>query len=364
MAVFFFLIGLEIKRELLIGELNSVKKAAFPFFAAVGGMIVPVAIYIFLNKNPETLQGWGIPMATDIAFSLAILNVLGKRVPLSLKVFLTAFAIIDDLGAVIAIAVFYSSGIHWSLLVYALGLLAILFFMAHLRFYPKYIFAVFGIVIWVLFLKSGIHPTIAGVLMAFTIPISQRIDVDVFSRKMSVILHGLKESDELKAPILSNEQIEQLDDLESWTSMVQSPLQHLEHKLHNWVAYFIIPIFALANAGITIGTDLHLDYWLIAQIAIGLFVGKTVGVSLFSFLGEKMKLVAFPQGANFKNIFGIAMLAGVGFTMSIFISNLAFTEPDFADSAKVGILLGSFISGLVGYVFLFVISKKPEEEEE
>jgi NhaA family Na+:H+ antiporter len=288
---------------------------------------------------------------------------LGKRVPLSLKVFLTAFAIIDDLGAVIAIAIFYSSGIHWSLLVYAFGLLAILFFMAHIRFYSKYVFAVFGIVIWVLFLKSGIHPTIAGVLMAFTIPISQRIDIDVYSRKMSVILHGLKDSNGPKAPILSNEQIEQLDDLESWTSMVQSPLQHLEHRLHNWVAYFIIPVFALANAGITIGADLHLDYWLIAQIAIGLFVGKTVGVSLFSMIGQKLKLVDFPHGANYKNIFGIAMLAGVGFTMSIFISNLAFTEPDFTDSAKIGILLGSFISGLVGYIFLFAISKKPQEEE-
>lgn len=364
MAIFFFLIGLEIKRELLIGELNSVKKAAFPFFAAVGGMAVPVAIFVFLNKNPETLQGWGIPMATDIAFSLAILNVLGKRVPLSLKVFLTAFAIIDDLGAVIAIAVFYSSGIHWSLLIYAFILLGILFFLSYMRFYSKYMFAVVGIVVWVLFLKSGIHPTIAGVLMAFTIPISQRININVFTRKMSVIMEGLKVSREPKAPILTNEQIEQLDDLEDWTSQVQSPLQHLEHRLHNWVAYFIIPIFALANAGITIGSDLHLDMWLVVQIAAGLFVGKTVGVSLFSIIGEKLKLVAFPHGTNYKNIIGIAMLAGVGFTMSIFISNLAFVEPDYTDSAKVGILVGSFISGLFGYLFLFAISDKPKPEGE
>ena len=357
MAIFFFLIGLEIKRELLIGELNSVKKAAFPFFGALGGMIVPVALFLFLNTNPETAQGWGIPMATDIAFSLAILNVLGKRVPIALKVFLTAFAIIDDLGAVIAIAVFYSSGIYWSLLLYALGLLTLLFLMSYLKLYSKYIFFIVGVVVWVLFLKSGIHPTIAGVLMAFTIPISQRVDVKDYTKNISGILEGLKLSKTKTVPILSHKQIEHLDDLEDWTERVQSPLQHLEHRLHNWVAYLVIPVFALANAGITISTDVQLDTSLILHIVIGLFVGKGVGVSLFAILGKKLKLVDFPEGVNYRNIVGVALLAGVGFTMSIFISNLAFTDPAFGDSAKVGILVGSLISGVTGYSFLYLNSK-------
>ncbi|KOH43868.1 Na+/H+ antiporter NhaA [Sunxiuqinia dokdonensis] len=357
MAIFFFLIGLEIKRELLIGELNSVKKAAFPFFGALGGMIVPVALFLFLNTNPETAQGWGIPMATDIAFSLAILNVLGKRVPLALKVFLTAFAIIDDLGAVIAIAVFYSSGIYWSLLFYAFGLLALLFLLSYLKVYSKYVFFIVGVVVWVLFLKSGIHPTIAGVLMAFTIPISQRVDVRSYTESISGVLQGLKVSKEQTVPILTHDQIEQLDELEDMTGRVQSPLQHLEHRLHNWVAYLVIPVFALANAGITISTDVQLDTSLILHIVIGLFVGKGVGVSLFAIMGKKLKLVDFPEGVNYRNIIGVALLAGVGFTMSIFISNLAFTDPAIADSAKVGILVGSFISGLAGYSFLYFNSK-------
>ncbi|WP_430973321.1 Na+/H+ antiporter NhaA [Sunxiuqinia rutila] len=353
MAIFFFLIGLEIKRELLIGELNSVKKAAFPFFGAIGGMIVPVALFLFLNKNPETAQGWGIPMATDIAFSLAILNVLGKRVPVSLKVFLTAFAIIDDLGAVIAIAIFYTAGMQWSLLLYAFGLLALLFILSSLKFYSKYLFFAVGVVVWVLFLKSGVHPTIAGVLMAFTIPIRQRIDVPNYTSKLKGILEGLKLSKSTSTPILTNQQIEQMDELEDLTEKVQSPLQHLEHSLHGWVAYFIIPVFALANAGISIGTDVQLDVALITSIVVGLVVGKTVGVSLFALLGQKMKLVDFPDGVNLKNILGVAMLAGVGFTMSIFISNLAFADPILTDSSKVGILLGSLIAGVAGYVFLY-----------
>lgn len=359
MAVFFFLIGLEIKRELLIGELNSLKKASFPFVAAVGGMVIPVGLFVLLNKNPETLDGWGIPMATDIAFSLAILNILGKRIPISLKVFLTAFAIVDDLGAVLVIALFYSTGIKWSLLAIAGALLIILFFLSSRRIYSKYLYAIVGVVVWVLFLKSGIHPTVAGVLMAFTIPIRQRINEKVFSRKVSGILHGFKFAEGKKGPVLSDEQINRLDDLEDWTSLVQSPLQHLEHRLHNWVAYLVMPIFALANAGIAFSADMKLDYTLIGNIAIGLFIGKGIGVSLFSILGVKLKLAAFPEGVNYKNIIGIAMLAGVGFTMSIFISNLAFAEGSvFIDSSKVGILLGSAISGIAGYAFLYFFSKK------
>jgi NhaA family Na+:H+ antiporter len=213
MAVFFFLIGLEIKRELLIGELNSVKKASFPLFAAIGGMVLPVLIYLLLNKNPESSGAWGVPMATDIAFSLAILTLLGKRVPLGLKIFLTAFAIVDDLGAVLVIAVVYSESIKWSLIGIALVLLAVLFFLSYRRIHAKALILAFGIVIWVLFLKAGIHPTIAGVLLAFTVPIRQRISIDTYYEKLCEIVDDIKDAGDVKAPLLSKDQIEGIDDL-------------------------------------------------------------------------------------------------------------------------------------------------------
>lgn len=353
MAIFFFLIGLEIKRELLIGELNSVKKASFPLFAAIGGMLIPVILFLVLNKNPENSHAWGIPMATDIAFSLAILKLLGKRVPLGLKVFLTAFAIVDDLGAVIVIALFYSESINWFLMGIALVLLAILFFLSYRRIYAKGFILIVGIVIWVLFLKAGIHPTIAGVLLAFTIPIRQRVGMNVYVEKLCDIVEDIKESNAPDAPLLSKEQIENIDDLEDWTEKVQSPLQHLEHKLHNWVAFFIMPLFALSNAGVAFMGNGNLDRMLGITIVIGLVVGKLVGVTLFSWIGIRLGAAELPEEVNFKQIIGIALLAGVGFTMSIFVANLAFSENAFLlDSAKVGILIGSLIAGVLGYTVL------------
>lgn len=359
MAIFFFLIGLELKRELLIGELDSPKKAAFPFVAAIGGMIIPVLLFIFLNKNPETSDGWGIPMAADIAFSLAILNLLGKRIPISLKVFLTAFAIIDDIGAVLVIAIFYSSGINWLLLALALIPLLILVYLSYRKIHSKYFFLISGFIVWLLFLKSGIHPTVAGVLLAFTVPIRQKINVKTYAQKLSNIVDSIKAAVNDKNYILSKKQIEQIDNLEEITEKVQSPLQLLEHRLHNWVAYFIVPVFALANAGVSFSTNMNLDYSLITNIAICLVIGNFVGVSVMSFLSLKLRITELPNGVNYKQIFGIALLAGVGFTMSIFISNLAFIEnPTFIDSAKIGILIGSFISGISGYIILRFTSKK------
>ncbi len=358
MAVFFFLIGLEIKRELLIGELNSIRKAAFPLFAALGGMLIPVALFVFLNKNPETSNGWGIPMATDIAFSLAILKVLGKRIPLSLIVFLTAFAIIDDIGAVLVIAFFYSSSIKWILLANALILLMILFIMSYRKIYIKYLFFTFGVIIWLLFLKAGIHPTVAGVLLAFTIPIRQKINVKTYTDKLYEISNKIKVATNNKDYILSKEQIEHIDNIDSCTDKVQSPLQHLEHSLHGWVAYFIVPIFALSNAGVTFSNNIILDYSLVANIAISLFFGNFIGITLMSFIGIKLRLTELPKGINFRQIVGIAFLAGVGFTMSIFIANFAFIQnATFIDSAKVGIFAGSIISGLTGYTILKLSSR-------
>jgi len=364
MAIFFFLIGLEIKRELLIGELNSVKKASFPLFAAIGGMILPVVLFLILNKNPENSHAWGIPMATDIAFSLAILTILGKRVPLGLKVFLTAFAIVDDLGAVIVIALFYSESIQWSLLAIALVMLAILFFLSYRRIYSKWVILIFGIVIWVLFLKAGIHPTIAGVLLAFTIPIRQRIEMETYVDKLCDIVEDIKESNVANSPLLSKEQIESIDDMEEWTEKVQSPLQHLEHTLHNWVAYLIMPVFALSNAGVAFKGGGAPDNNLGMIIVISLVAGKLIGVTLFSWISVRLGFAELPEEVNFKQVTGIALLAGVGFTMSIFVANLAFSgSPLLLDSAKAGILIGSLIAGIAGYAVLRMGSRKTEETD-
>ncbi|MCD6090069.1 MAG: Na+/H+ antiporter NhaA [Bacteroidales bacterium] len=359
MAVFFFLIGLEIKRELLIGELNSLRKAAFPFFAAIGGIVVPVLLFLFLNTNPNTQDGWGIPMATDIAFTLAILQLLGKRVPLSLKVFLMAFAIVDDLGAVLVIALFYSGDLNWSLLLISLVLLLVLYFLAYKKIYSKYLSFIVAVIVWFLFLKSGIHPTIAGVLMAFSIPIRQKVGVKVFTKELTEIISRIKTVEDNDVPILTREQIDEIDNLEDWTCKVQSPLQHLEHRLHNWVAYFIMPLFAFANAGVSFQTAFPLDYNLIFVISISLFLGKSIGISLMSYLSVKLKWAELPDGFGFMQVIGVAVLAGVGFTMSIFIANLAFVENTaYVDSAKVGIIVGSFISALFGFALLFIFSTK------
>jgi NhaA family Na+:H+ antiporter len=359
MAVFFFLIGLEIKRELLIGELNTLRKASFPFFAALGGIIVPVLFFLVLNNNTETIDGWGIPMATDIAFTLAILQLLGNRVPLSLKVFLTAFAIVDDLGAVLVIAIFYSSNLNWILLLFAFSILIFMYLLSYFKIYSKYVFFLAGVIVWILFLKSGIHPTIAGVLLAFSVPIAQKINVKTFTNKLNEIVGRIKKAENDDNPVLTREQIDEIDNLEDWTCRVQSPLQHLEHRLHNWVAFMIMPLFAFANAGVSFQTEFALDYVLVFNIAISLFLGKSIGIGLLSYLSVRLKWAELPDGFGFSQVFGIAVLAGVGFTMSIFIANLAFIEnAGFIDSAKVGILIGSFVSGLFGFLLLFNFSKK------
>lgn len=359
MAIFFFLIGLELKRELLVGEINTLKKETFPLFAALGGVIVPIALYLFLNENPETTKGWGIPMATDIAFALAILSLLGKRVLLSLKVFLTAFAIIDDIAAVIVIAVFYSSNVDIMLLIYGVALIALLALLYKYKKYNLEIGLVLAVIIWFFFLKSGIHPTIAGVLLAFTIPIKKRLNIKSFAKNLSVISDGiLKTTDDDEKHLLTEDEMKYINNLDDLTSEVISPLQHLEHKLHNMTAYFILPVFAFANAGVSISADYNYDFSLMRNIVLSLFVGKFLGVALFSYLGVKLKLTELPKGLNFKQIFGIAAIAGVGFTMSIFIDHLAFEGSERSIvSAKIGIIIGSLISGVVGYAILRLTSE-------
>ncbi len=361
MTIFFFLIGLEIKRELLIGELNSAKKASLPLFAAIGGMAVPVLLFFALNRNPEASGAWGIPMATDIAFALAIIRLLGKRIPLGLKVFLTAFAIVDDLGAVLVIAVFYSGSIQWPLIGIALVLLAILFGLSCRGIHAKGLIFVFGIVIWTLFLKAGIHPTLAGILLAFTIPIRQKIRVETYARKLSEIADNIRESGRSGKQLLTKDQIQEIDNLEDWTDKVQSPLQLLEHRLHNWVAYLIMPLFALSNSGVEVGGSSELDTTLSMVVAASLVIGKFVGITALSWAGVKLGLAELPSGVSFGQILGTALLAGVGFTMSIFVANLAFADQAvLLDSAKVGILSGSLVAGVAGYLLLHSTSRRPE----
>ncbi|QWX84885.1 Na+/H+ antiporter NhaA [Cellulophaga sp. HaHaR_3_176] len=361
MAIFFFLIGLEIKREVLIGELNSIKKLAFPLFGALGGVIVPVALFMLLNQNAETFKGWGIPMATDIAFSLAVLNALGKRVPLSLKIFLIAFAIVDDIEAVLVIAIFYSGAIKTTLLFIGLGLLAILYLLSYKGYYSKFITFFTGIIIWLLFLKSGVHPTVAGILLALSVPIRQKIDTSTFIFQLENIYKNIKDASILKKPILSKEQIQAMDDLEDWSGKFQSPLQHLEHNLHGWVAYFIIPIFALANAGVIIDSSVGIEIPLIINIILCLVLGKGLGIPAVIFLAKKLNLIQIPADVSTRHILGVSFIAGIGFTMAIFIASLAFVStPEYISSAKIGILLGSLISAIIGYLILRFGSNKTE----
>ena len=362
MAVFFFLIGLEIKREVLIGELNSMRKASLPIFAAIGGMVIPLLVFLVLNDDPATSKGWGIAVATDIAFTLAILQLLGKRVPLGLKIFLTAFAIIDDIGAVMVIAVFYTEEVAWSLMLYSALLLTALYILAYLKIHSKYLIFFFGSIVWLLFLKAGVHPTLAGILLAFAVPISQRIDEATYLARLKTIVDRFAfATGKNKLPILSRDQVEEIDNLESWTDKVQSPLQQLEHRLHTWVAFFIMPVFALANSGISFSGEQDVDLDLVINIAVALFVGKTLGVSLLSYLGLRLKVAELPQYVRFRQIIGVAMLSGVGFTMSLFIGNLAFIDDlDLLNSAKIGVIVGSAIAGISGYLLLWTTKDKGE----
>lgn len=251
------------------------------------------------------------------------------------------------------IAIFYSETIKWSLVLISLVMLAILFFSSYRGIYTKVLTLVFGIVIWYLFLKAGIHPTIAGVLLALTVPIRQKIRVSTFTEKLRDITKSICELNDPDSPLLSKEQIEEIDNLEDWTEKVQSPLQHLEHKLHNWVAYLIMPLFALSNAGVAISGEMELDSMLGGIIVICLVLGKLVGVTTLSWIGVKLGLAELPDEVNYMQVVGISLLAGVGFTMSIFVANLAFYgNAHLLDSAKVGILLGSLIAGIAGYLVL------------
>lgn len=356
MTVFFLAVGLEIKRELLVGELSSVRKAALPFIAACGGMVVPVVIYALsvASGTPET-RGMAIPMATDIAFSLGVLSLLGKRVPLSLKIFLTAFAVVDDIGGILVIALFYSADVAYGYLIAAAVLYVFLYYMGKFGVTQKIFFLFFGVIIWYLFLQSGIHSTISGVILAFVIPARPRLDAGKYIERIRDIIgeFPVSKSDNI---VLTNAQIATLKQVERASDYVISPLQSLEDNLHGAVSFVILPLFAFANAGVSLqGVTLAgLTSLLPLGIIAGLFIGKPLGISLFCWLALKFKLAKLPEGANFSQIMAVGLLCGIGFTMSIFIASLAFgsVDPSLINWAKLGILIGSVMSAVVGYSLL------------
>jgi NhaA family Na+:H+ antiporter len=362
MAVFFFVIGLEIKREVLTGELSEPSKAILPVIAAVGGMVVPVGLFMLFNPDPAGEQGWGIPMATDIAFTLGILQVLGKKVPINLKVFLTAFAIVDDLGAVAVIAIFYSHGLDAGMLVASASILVFLGMLSWQGYYNKYFYFACAVVVWVLFLNGGLHPTLAGVLMAFTIPIRKAIRLPEFLEKAEDALDRLRDglTGRQKAaaklrrgfPLLTKEQLIALDDLESMTDDVLSPLQHLEHKLNGYLGYIIMPIFALANAGVALSLGDGSHNGLILTIALSMVLGKFLGIAGFSLAAVRLGICTLPQGVTTRHLLGASLLGGLGFTMALFIAGLAFPDLNTLGGAKLGILIGSVLAGAGGYLIL------------
>jgi NhaA family Na+:H+ antiporter len=356
MATFFFMIGLEIKREVLAGELSSIKKAGLPIFAAIGGMLVPAAVYALINMyQPEYLSGWGIPMATDIAFALALMAMLGKRVPISLKIFLTALAIADDLGAIMVIAIFYTESINMMELLNAGFFLIVLFGANRLGVRNTIFYAlVGGIGVWTSFLFSGVHATIAGVLIAFTIPVRPKISEQTFIERLSSCLDVFKKIDPNDNSLLTQKQAHVIADIGQHVDDANTPLQRLEHALHPVSVYFILPIFALANAGVHIQGDFFdmLFHPIALGIMGGLVLGKFLGVSVFTYLFVKLKLGILPEGVRWQHIYGMAFLAGIGFTMSMFIAGLGFEDQRFEEIAKVGILAASIIAAVLGVSLL------------
>lgn len=354
MALFFFVIGLELKREFMAGELSSPRKAMLPMVAALGGMLVPAGIYLLFNAGRMSATGWGIPMATDIAFALALLSLAGRHIPASIKVFLAALAVADDLGAVLVIAFFYTS--HIAVAPLMIGALLLLVLLAgnlsgirHVLFY-----LLLGIAVWVCFLFSGVHATIAGVLVAFTIPARTKINEEEYATSVKSNIGHFEQAIPHFGALISPEQLHHIERIKQLSLDAETPLQKIEHSLHPWVAFLIMPLFALANAGMQIDAGFFSEILnpVSAGIFVGLVAGKFIGVLLFTWLMIRSGIATMPLGGNWRHIVGVALLAGVGFTMSLFVTGLAFHSPALIDEAKYGILLASIVAGTAGILVL------------
>lgn len=363
MAIFFLVVGLELKRELLVGELANFKQALLPIIAAVGGMVVPASIYFALNPTGHTANGWGIPMATDIAFALGALALLGKRVPQSLLMFLVALAIVDDLGAVVVIAIFYTETINTS----ALGLVGVftmaLVFLNLFGVRNLLPYLIVGAFLWVAMLKSGVHATLAGVLLAFIIPMKPKYDPNRFLSLINDGVDKVKNAYKKDSNIITNDALRsEVRSLGNGVNLVQAPAQILESKLHLPSAYLVIPIFALANAGVPIdwsNIGNIITHPVAMGIGLGLVVGKLIGIAGFSWLAVKAGICDLPKGLNMHHMIGVAFMGGIGFTMSIFIAELGFAhhQQDLL-MAKTGILFASLIAGVTGFIWLYITTKK------
>lgn len=360
MTIFFFSVGLEIKREVLVGELSSLRKALLPVVAACGGMIVPILIFTLICEPGPASRGAAIPMATDIAFSLGVLSLLGKRVPLSLKIFLTTFAVVDDIGGIIVIGAFYSSHLIAEYLLWASAFIFILWLGGRLGINSKLYYIFFGIIVWYFFLNSGIHPTIAGVIVAFTVPARPKLNIYKYVREIRESLQKLPEKVDSHSNkyMLSNSELSILRHVESTSDKVISPLQSMDDNLHPLVNYIVMPLFAFANASISF------DHFSLADLEgvtltvfIALVVGKLIGIFSFTWLAIKTKLLSMPDHMNTRSLFGVSMLGGIGFTVSLFIANLSYAAlpgigATLLNQAKIGIISGSVFAGIMGYFLL------------
>jgi len=355
MAVFFFVIGLELKRELVGGELRNPRNAILPIIAGIGGMVVPALLYAAFNGGGYGADGWGVPMATDIAFALGVLYLLGDKVPVSLKVFLTVLAIADDLGAVLVIAIFYTSEISAISLYTGMGFMAILVGGNLIGVRSPLFYGIFGIGgLWLAFLMSGIHATVAAVLAAFAIPAQVKLSAEGFANKLEQYTKKFREAKTNKNSLVTLEQLHVIDNIQYYSKAALTPLQRLEHSMHPLVAFVIMPVFALANAGIDLRTNTLEN--LISPVSVGVFVGllagKLVGIVGFTFLAVKLRLTKLPTGLTMVHITGAAMLAAIGFTMSLFIAGLAFKDMDTITQAKLGTITASLIGGSIGYLLI------------
>jgi len=367
MVIFFFLVGLEIKREVLVGELASPRRAALPLMAAVGGMLFPALIYLAFNAGGVGQNGWGIPMATDIAFMLGLLAILGSRIPVGLKVFFTALAIADDLGAVLVIALFYSGEIVWVALAVAAVLLLALTLLNRMGVRQPLPYGLLGVGLWLAFLESGLHPTIAGILLAMTIPAQTHVRASAYMAQCTAALGGLGSAGETGGEVeASRGQQGAAQTLEVIAERIQSPLQRMERALNPWVAYLIVPIFAFANAGVDLRGNiiLALTSPLGLGIATGLVVGKPLGITLFAWIAVRLRLAELPFGVTWSQLFSTSCLAGIGFTMALFIASAAFGSPELLAAAKIAILGASLLAALIGFALVTLTTSTQEEVSE
>ena len=364
MALFFLQVGLELKREILGGKLSTPQNAILPIGAAIGGMVFPALLYFLFNTAGEASQGWGVPMATDIAFSLGVLALFGKRLPIALRVFLVTLAVVDDLGAVMVIALFYTSGISTMDLFHGLLFFGVLIIGNYIGIRKTWFYALIGIGgVWLAFFFSGVHPTIAGILTAVAIPGRVKINEGTFLKRLRNLQARFIKIKPVQGRLISDEQLEILEDIKTTSSEAETPLQKLEKSLSPIVNFMVLPLFALANAGIHLHGEV--GQVLLSPVSLGigagLVFGKFLGIVFFTRLFVALKLAKLPDAINWNQIYGVAFLGGIGFTMSLFINELAFKSEEFIYAAKVSILFSSLIAGVIGSIILINNLKKPQK---